>query len=361
MAIKEPFMVKNVIGNEDLELSAGAGESLLIKDVFIENPMKNYVTMTIDKVTVGYFRVGKVLGSHLPFPIAPTMVSHDISLGNSSTEGLTDEAPIKNAGGTELAPNFKIASGTGAATYKKAMDQAKVASPRQTILAYLQQEEIFKGYPIGEGQKFVIKGAAQDGAIQTIIYEVYEAGDMKPSMPDGSEATEYIFLNYGNTGDVINSDGDTLYNKSVSPAEFPDFPFGKTVDPGKTITLLGILGSNFAPTENSIDNYIYTKYLKMMADREILFDQDRNGLLHYAPFPETSGNIDYIGAGYGMIGNHSTVDVRSPFIFTNPLEYVAGTELNIFLTTETKGSPPDISIDEQEIGLIEKVSLGGKG
>ncbi|MQY78064.1 MAG: hypothetical protein GH151_02545, partial [Bacteroidetes bacterium] len=58
---------KTVIGNTDLELEAKTGQGLLIKNIMIFDPTLNYITVSISKTTVGYFRVGGGLGSHLSF------------------------------------------------------------------------------------------------------------------------------------------------------------------------------------------------------------------------------------------------------------------------------------------------------
>ncbi|GAH56589.1 unnamed protein product, partial [marine sediment metagenome] len=65
MALKQPFAVKNVLGDTDLALEAGPGESLLVKDIFTHYCSDDYCTITIDKATVGYFRQSGTLGAHI--------------------------------------------------------------------------------------------------------------------------------------------------------------------------------------------------------------------------------------------------------------------------------------------------------
>jgi len=64
MALKAQNMYKTVIGNTDLSLTAGPDESFRVKDIFIANPGSNYLTVYIEKATVGYFRIGGTLGNH---------------------------------------------------------------------------------------------------------------------------------------------------------------------------------------------------------------------------------------------------------------------------------------------------------
>jgi len=357
MPVKDKYMVKCVLGDSDLELSADSGEAFLVKDIQIFNPASNYITVTIDKVTVGYFRVGGQLGSHLPFLKAQAKHAHDIAVAAGADTTTSKRCDIKNAGGTDL--NFGlIHDGTSSAqTLKRAMDLESIATPRKTILGLLAALGIFKGYPVASGQKFKISGAKQSGAIQLVVYERWDEEDIKKDMPNGTDAKEYMFLNYGNCGGNVNADGNTLYNTPKSPAQFPDFPFGKVVDPKKKITIHGILASDFAPAENDGTNYCYTKYLKLIQGRKTLFDEDMNGILLYAPFTEAYGDIDMVGEGYSLIGNFSDVDMKEPLIFPEPLEFPAGEELNIYLTTVKGGTGQNIAIAEHEIALIETVTI----
>jgi len=357
MALKEPFMVKCVIGNTDLQLSADSGESFLIKDIQIYNPASNYITCTIDKVTVGYFRVKGTLGSHLPFLNARSEHSHDWKTSTTAAGDQTSFVGLNNAGGSEIAS--KMIGGLSADTLYRRVNQLAKAPMQgmKTILGLLWEKGIFKGYPVATGQTFKISGAKQSGAIQLVIYEIHEEGDITPDMPNGTEAKEYMFLNYGNCGGNVNADGDSLYNTPKSPAQFPDFPFGKVVDPKKEITIHGICASDFAPKENDGTDYCYTKYLKFIRGRKTLFDEDMNGLLLYAPFATALGNMDMVGEGQSIIGNYSDVDMKMPLFFPTPLVYGPGEELNIYLTTVKGGNGQNIAIDEHEIALIETVKI----
>ena len=98
-----------------------------------------------------------------------------------------------------------------------------------TLLAYLGEKGIFKGFPVAEGQTFTIEGMKRSDSITMIIYEIYEPGDISAEQENGSRSKEYFFLNYGTCGDNITAPGDDLYDTPVSPAEFPDFPYGKVV------------------------------------------------------------------------------------------------------------------------------------
>ena len=296
MALKESFMVYTVEGDEDLQITAKSGESLLIKDVYVYNPAENYATLRVEKTTVGYFRVNGTLGNHLGFYPSD--------------------------------------------------------STKKTILGYLAEKGIFKGFPVAEGETFTIDGVAQTGAIQTIVYEKYDAGDITSEMENGSKADSYIFINYGRPSSV--DDGDNLYDTTVCPAEFPDFPFGAVVPSGHDMILYGLLFSDIGKTSASASNKQITKYLKFIKDREVLFDEARKGITCIGSAPASDGTT--IGGGQSLVGNYSDVDRREPFMFPAERVYHAGDELNVYITTDVTAGSANLSTSEVELGMIFKVT-----
>jgi hypothetical protein len=374
MARVNPYLIKTVRGDQDLTLKADPGESFLIKDIRIYNPATSYVTLMIDRTTVGYFRVGGPLGSHLPFlpgrsaPILPahshtalTMEATDGTVG--ITEGDEAQALHDGAGGAIATAQVRIgADNTNAvdATIPTSSDIITGGQVPQngqkTLLAWMIEQGLMDGYPIATGETFKITGAAQGGSIQMVIYESHEEGDMASDMPNGSKATEYVFINYGNAGGDITNAGEWELSKSQNPAEFPDFPFGKVVPAKTKIAIAGILASDFAPEENDGTDQIWTSYLKLIAERETLFDEDRNGLLMLGPSGSNAGIGDRVGEGLSVIGNYSDVDARLPLMIPETLEYVGGDELQVYLCTEKASSGQTIGTAEGEVALIEKIS-----
>lgn len=353
--LRNPFKVKTVIGNTDLSLEADPGESFKVLDILIYNPASNYITVKIDETTRGYFRVGGTLGSHLPFPLGRSQHAHDWLTGATAAGDQTSFVGLKNAGGTEIAAKM-IGGLSASTTYRRAGDLAKAPwANGMSILKLLAAKGLFLGYPIATGQKLLIEGAKQSGAVQVVIYEVHDEPDMTKDMPNGSESAEYLFLNYGNAGGNINANGDTLINTPKTTKEFPAFPFGDDVPSNKIIDIIGVCASDFAPKENDGTDSIYTKYLKLMRDQEVLFDEDRNGLLMMALFTTALGNMDMVAEGQSMIGNFSDVDNKPPLFFPTPMEFLAGQELNVYLNCVKANSGQNIAIDEHEICIIEKV------
>lgn len=415
MAIKQKFAVKCVLGNTDLELEADPGEAFLIKDIQIYNPATNYVTLKTEKTSVGYFRVGGTLGSHLPFlngrseprisdhieaavadhaalvhavtqPADHAAHSHKAGTHKGSLAGadMTLFVELIDGAGTSIGANVLGKSGrttdidimtntlaalahSGAAvanhaalvhTVTQAARHTIASVPMlgmKTLLGYMRGMALLGGFPVAEGETFLITGAKQAGAIQLVLYEIYEPGDIKPDDPNGSRAKEYLMVQYGNTGGSINVDGDTLYDICQTPAEFVDFPFGKDVPAKTAIDIIAILASDFSPSENTGTDYTFTKYLKLLYNREVLFDEDRNGILHLSPEGLNVGGRNRVAEGQSLAGNYSSVDMRLPLVFPEPLKFVAGDELLMYLTTGKVGTGQNIATDEQEIALIQKI------
>ncbi|MBD3293820.1 MAG: hypothetical protein GF393_12925 [Armatimonadia bacterium] len=284
--IVEPLMYKNVLGNTDLELEAEAGESLLVLDILAYNAASSYMTITIDKAAVGYFRVGTALGSH-----------QCINFAN----------PLMGLGFGGQSPH-----------------------PDRSVLSILRSLGKFSGYPIGEGQKLTISGVAQANAVQVVIYQKGKPGDFTPDQMNGSDSNEFLFLNYGRVAASVSTSGDTVLNTPQTPSQFPSFPFGTEVPGNYEMTLHGILASDFTDDQGGNDE-ISTDYLKLIKDRITLFDEDRNGLLMAGP--DAPGGGSNFGTGRAVIGNASEVDERPPLIFPEPLLFLPGQELGVYWTT----------------------------
>jgi len=358
MALKQPFAVKNVLGDTDLTLEAGPGESLLVKDIFTHYCSDDYCTITIDKATVGYFRQSGTLGAHIFRLASWNRHSHGITLNIDQPLGETDLYKIRNARGESvLAGMGAVAGGEIAGNYRWNEAVQRVTGSRQeALLTYLAKKGLWKGFPIAEGETLKITGVARSNAKQILIYEIHDAEDMKAISENGSKAPVYLFLNYGNCGGSINTNGDSLFSTSVSPAEFPSFPFGQVVPAKHEIEILGICASPFAPKENDDTNYIYTRYLKLVKDRSVMFDDDRNGIIFENRQLDLTGRVDSVAQGISLIGGKSEYDLNDPLMFDPPLKFVAGDELNIYVTTVKGGTGQNIAIAQHEICLIERVT-----
>lgn len=357
MALREPFLVKTVLGTTKPQLRADPGEAFLVKNIRVRDPNINYLTVKIEKTTVGYFRVGGALGSHLAFRRGRPQHSHTVRVDGGSNVTADQHYPLRDGNSVDR----KLLLGHTGSNVGDVYDEVRALlwagfAHVPTILEFLGQLGIFKGFPIAEGETLTIEGMEKDAnSITQIDYEQWDPADIKPDQENGSKSKEYLFLNYANTGAAIETAGDQLYDTPVTPAEFPDFPFGGICPAKHEIEVIGILGSPFAPGENEGTNYTCTKFLKLMKEREVLFDEDRNGLLFWARSAAADGLQDMKAEGFTMIGNLSEYDNNPPLIFPVPLKFVAGDELKVYVTTVIGTAHKDIDIYEQELCLIEKV------
>lgn len=300
--LKEPFAIKSVIGTTDLTLTAKAGESLLVKGIICEPPTDTALTIKTAKTTVGYFRLRGGNGNHLYSPYSLAVSGFKNSLPN--------------------------------------------------ILDFLFSLGLFGGYPIAEGETMVFSGGSEALGVQAVTYEIWDAGDKKATDPNGSAAPVFFFLNYGRYSTTL-ADGDNLYASRQCPVEFPDFPWGVTAPQGKIVTLHGICFAPISVATAGVTNLQNTKYVKLIREREVLFDEDREGILAYHA-PGAANTINRQN-GRGPLGLYTDRDSRLPFMFPVPLVFKGGEELGVYVNTEVTAGVANISAAQGELSFIETV------
>ena len=295
MALREPLMVKRFTANEGGSLIADPGQSLLIKDIYCEpSAADDFLTIRVDKVLCAYYRVETKSGSHLAYP-------HD-------------------------RPRYP------------------------TIIGYLAAKGLNPFIPIGEGQTINVIRADEEGDV-TLVYEIYDAGDIVPTMPNGSAAAVYLFLNYVTNEGVIDADGDFLLDKILCPAEFPDFPVVKDVPAKTRIEILGVAGSPLGYKSGAGEGE--TQYLKLIKGRDTLHDEDRNGLM-FEGVVQTGDATDYTPET-SVIGALTDDRAEEPLWFPTPLVFEPGEELNPYVTI--KGIvAPGIEAEVLDVAFIERVT-----
>ena len=312
MALISKRNFKTVLGNTDLELEAKTGQGLLIKNIMIHDPTLDYITVSISKTTVGYFRVGGVLGSHLSFHVGRAVPTPFLS-----TPGNINQT---------------------------------------TLLEYLFKLGLFTGYPVASGEKFLITGAKKTTSKQCVEYEIYDAADITPEMDNGSKSNTYLYINYGRSAGTINVTTDVILNTANNPAEFPDFPYAKIVPANRNIELHGILASDVMPETWNPNIKTYTQFLKFMQDKVFLFDDDLQGLLYHSSAGIPHMTLPTVAEGNSVGGNYSDIDIKYPFLFDPPLIFSQGEELTIAWKCAKVGAGVAISLALQEVGLILKMT-----
>jgi len=279
-------MVKRITASAGGDLEAKTGESLRIKRIeCIPSTNDTYLTIRVDRVTVGFYRIKGKSGNHLS-----TMLS---------------------------------------------------AYLKRNLMQYLTDMDVNVTIPIAEGQTLTVTRYAETGNV-IIIYDRFSAGDVKDTDPNGTASKLYTFIQYAKVGTAPTASGDALISTSLTPAEFPDFPCNKVVPALHTIELLGILGCPFVDGAAGPVSFA-TSFLKLVKDREVLFDSDRNGL----PFDGQAAAATALayGSNFSLIGPQTEVLVNTnaiangePLMFEPPLKFEAGQELNAYLTVVKTGA-----------------------
>lgn len=355
MAIKSRRNFKTEIGAADLTITALPGESLLITNVMIYSAAIIYANFLIGKASVGYYRVGDVLGNHLHFQPGRAAHSHDLYCGTATGAHSGAGAVLENAG--EVDTVLAIDAAAADMNYLRVPQMTHTPSSyKETLLAFLGKKGIFKGFPVAEGETFTIDLITGAGDVKVVEYDIYDAGDMTNVMENGSKSESYIYVSYGDTGAVLQAVAETVLGQSNNPAEYPDFPFGADVPSGKKIELLGVLASDVAPAANVAGTATYTDYLKFMRGRKCLFDEDHNGLLYYAPYADPPGAVNMIAEGYAVGGNYTQCDLKQPLMFDPPIVFSEGEELNVSWHVVIAGVGSAISQALQEVGMILRLS-----
>lgn len=278
--LRQSNKVKRVTASGGGDLIAPAGRSYLVKSIYcIASTNDTYLTIRVDRVTVAFYRVKGRAGNHISSMIVGSHVPH--------------------------------------------------------IIDFLMSKEINLTIPIAEGQTLNVNRYAETGNV-ILVYDEYDAGDIRADMPNGSDALEYTFLQYMSTSETPIASQDVLLDTSLSPAEFPDFPAGKVVPANHEITLLGLVGHPFT-TGAAGPNAWGTTFLKLVREREVLFDDDRNGI----PFDGQDGaavvdaymcNFSLIGACVPVLLDSAVKAIGLPLLFTPSLVFSEGAELNVYLS-----------------------------
>jgi len=299
--LRQANCVKSVATAVAFSLQADAGESFLIKSVVFADALTTaYPVFRVDRKTVGCYRGGAQGVQHLG--------------------GKVDAFIPMN------------------------------------LMDWLMSKNINMSIPVAEGQTFTITRAGDTGAL-VVIYDIYDAGDIRADMLNGTESKEYNFVQYMTASEVLAASQDYLLSVSLSPAEFPNFPCGEVVPAKSTIDILGIAGMPVCVGDAV--NSTSTTYLKLVKDREILFDEDRDGI----PFEAlaaiaaaTTRKIvsSLIGDCVSVGASLSDPSYGVPLLFDPPLHFVSGEELLVYLTTVSDDAT-EIPVADVRVAMIMNV------
>lgn len=303
--LKQANCIKRVLTTVAFALEANAGESFLIRSIiFGATATTGYPVLRVDRKTVGCYRGGAQGESHL---------------------GHLDDTFFP-----------------------------------MNLMDWLMGKGINLSIPVAEGQTFSIDRGTSDTGDVTVIYDIYDAGDIRANMVNGSDSKEYNFIQYMTASAALAAAGDHLLNVSLSPGEFPDFPCGKVVPARTKIDILGVAGAPVSKGDAGT-GHTTTQYLKLVKDRETLFDEDRNGIPFFAAENTTATavyatDMSLIGDAVSVGADFADPGYGLPLLFDPALHFESGEELLVYLNCSwvTAGT---IAVAEVRVAMIMNVKV----
>jgi len=307
--LKQGNCVKRFTAVSTDQLEARAGESLIIKAIYVTPETDNtYLILKVDRKTVGVYRIYGHAGNHL---------------GGMNTGYIN-----------------------------------------KNLMEFLQSKGVNCSIPVAEGQSFTVSSVGTSPVV-VMVYDTYDAGDIRADMANGTDSKEYMFMQYMDTTATIDATETVVLDTSLSPAEFPDFPCGKAVPANTEIQILGLAGSpcgdGFAA-----GTYIGSSYVKLVKERETLFDEDRNGIPFLYQWNALAGAYNslfsLIGSGTPFIvydaGMGLTYNVThgDPLMFDPSLTFKAGEELLIYMSFILAGART-LPADTLDLAAIMSVKV----
>ncbi len=266
-------------------LTAKTGQSLLVKGIQTVRPITPDVKVFIEKDTVGYFTTTEPRGNHLCSYVDKTFRGYN-------------------------------------------------------SLSYLYDKGLFSGYPVGEGQ--TIRLDQTFTGLQRVMfkYDLYDAGDILPTAVNGTASNVYEAMSYGDYGGVVTAPGLYKYENSLNPAELERFPFANPVPANTNISIKALFASAVAST-TATPTSGYTDRLKLVRDREVLYDQDREGFA-FAGYTDGAPELSRRGSLTGWLADLTPHDPLPPYIFDEAIEFSSGEALDVYVSFRTDDTWEDI-------------------
>lgn len=295
--LRQANCIKRITDLATGRLEANAGESFLIRFIYafvtvaVETPaiVDRYLTLKVDRKTVGAYRIYGRSGNHL--------------------------------------------------------DRMNNGYIHKNLMEFLSGKGINCSIPVAEGQAFTMASDVLTPVV-VIVYDTYDAGDIRTDMVNGTDSKEYMFIQYMNSATSVTEEQTVELDTSLSPAEFPDFPCGKSVPANTEIDILGLVG---CPCGEGLSGsaYIGSSFIKMVKEREVLFDEDRNGIPFFYQYdslnPSYNAGFTLVGPCVSMrtydfgMGLTYNVTLGDPLMFAPPLKFRSGEELLMYMSFVEEG------------------------
>ncbi len=316
MALRERNRVKLITGSGGGTLVADADESFLVKDIFdVPTTNETYLSVLVAGVMIAKYRTKGLAGNHLPFPCVKTAQIYEHLAG-------TIIAQLRAAGRAiaGLPPR-----------------------PHGDGLAEWQANRFDLAIPVASGQTLTVSRYAEAGNV-CLLYDAYDAGDLTPDMPNGTQGKIQRYLHYG-TNAASAADGACAVATSAIWTGGDSWPFGGgSVAEKNVFRLLAIAGCPLGKGASAA-NKGYTTHLQLIHRNNILFDEDAQGL----PFKgDTSAlsAVSYVSYG-SVVGVGKAENPTSPFVLDPPLEFAEGDRLstNVVIAGYASGGPGAAELD----------------
>ena len=290
--LRKALNVKNSLAALTVSLTPNVGEGFRVTNIHCDlvTDAAQFLTIQIDRVTVGFIQLGKTILHQIPY-----------QKGSQTIGTIFDQ--LRNAGYPLI-------------------------------------------YPIPEGSTLTLTTTANWGHL-TIEYETWDATDVKPTEPNGTQAKEYTFLQYGTYDTAITVASTVTLNNVHNPVEFPNFPFGSPVPSKTKMAILGIgCPAHIVSGTDDATDWIKQTYLKLFKEREVLFDEDRNGFIVDAEEADLDANTtQFYYSNQSMLPYGGALTYKPLFFFPEPIEFEGGEELSVQAVFTGNGTGVTFALD----------------
>jgi hypothetical protein len=140
----------------------------------------------------------------------------------------------------------------------------------RSLMGWLRARGIDLSIPIASGETLTLSRYAEAGNV-VLLYDAYDAADVKATEPNGSQSKTRTYINYGTNAGAITASPATLDTSHMWTGGDP-WPIGGAPLPGGVkMTLLGILGAP-ASRGNASANKGCTTHLRLWHESDVLWD-----------------------------------------------------------------------------------------
>jgi len=224
-----------------------------------------------------------------------------------------------------------------------------------SIESVLRSLGLLAPIPVAEGETLEITAPGASDYL-SVEYDVYDAGDIKSGLHNGSNGQSYDLIQVVSNSGVRATAGDLALDQSDLDSLFPAFPGGSVVPARTTMTLKALFGCPVTKGTGAA-NGEYTTKIKLLKDRSDILDKDLLGIDYLGSVAHTAATTVY-GAVAGRISTNVAFVKPRVFVFDTPPVFEAGSELNVFATLGRTGAGADFVAGEVKLGMLFDVKAG---